>query len=112
LYKEIPRIDLGVAESDRSAQKISMETLVQPGCAKLEARSLHRQVKQPFTDGSLYTPDHLLPKVYVLHIALYKTTLPIGGQQRVLNEFAIVVASFTLDRRAVRVRRLLFSEKK
>ena len=45
---------------------------------ELEAHSLHQQVKQPFTDGSLCMSDRLLPEVYV-HIALQKTTLPIGG---------------------------------
>ena len=36
---------------------------------------------EPFTDGSLRTPDRLLLEAYVLHMALRKIVLPCGGNR-------------------------------
>ena len=36
---------------------------------------------EPFTDGSLRTPDRLRPKAYVLHMAVRKIVLPHGGNR-------------------------------
>ena len=40
---------------------------------------------EPFTDGSLHTPDKLRPKAYVLRMALRKTVLPHGGNRESLT---------------------------
>ena len=34
---------------------------------------------EPFTDGSLRTPDRLRPEAYILHMAIRKTVVPHGG---------------------------------
>ena len=40
---------------------------------------------EPFTDGSLRTPDGLRLEDYVLHMALRKTVLPRGGNRESLT---------------------------
>ena len=40
---------------------------------------------EPFTDGSLCTPDRLCLEAYVLHMALRKTVLPRGGNRESLT---------------------------
>lgn len=106
-YKETLRTNLGVVESDKSAQKFSMETLIPPGCARVggsfptptSQTTLHRWVSlhvKPFATRGVRA--HCIAEDNIAH----------RGQRRVLDEFAAVAASFTLDRRAVQVPRLLF----
>ena len=40
---------------------------------------------EPFTNGSLHTPDRLCPEAYILHMALRKIVLPHGGNRESLT---------------------------
>jgi hypothetical protein len=81
---------LGVDSSDRKLHQIVYRDALPPRRSRAGGtfptdQEIWPLFMEPFTNGSLHTPDRLRLEAYVLYMALRKTVLPSGGNRESLT---------------------------